>query len=104
MEVNVHFLAVLYHTRTLARSPLLHFWPLDDVDVLNFSPSLAGILAPSLPSILMSIAMVERAVGGSRARKLRAVLPARALKGEKVACTAVMYFVSISEAVRTTNS
>ena len=39
--------------------------------------------------------MVERALGGSRARKLRAVFPERALKGENVARTVVMYLVSI---------
>jgi hypothetical protein len=43
----------------------------------------------------MSIAMVDRALGGRRARKLRAVLPERPLNGEKVARTEVMYLVSI---------
>lgn len=41
------------------------------------------------------MAIVERALGGSRARKLRTVFPVRALKGEKVVLTAVRYFVSI---------
>ena len=43
------------------------------------------------------MAIVERAFGGSKARKLRAVLPERALKGEKTALTEVMYLVSILE-------
>ena len=43
----------------------------------------------------MSMAMVERALGGRRARKLRAVFPERPLKGEKVARTEVIYLVSM---------
>lgn len=39
--------------------------------------------------------MVERALGGSRARKLRAVLPDLGLKGEKAVATEVMYLASI---------
>lgn len=39
--------------------------------------------------------MVERALGGSKARKFRAVLPDFALKGEKVVLTAVRYLVII---------
>lgn len=39
--------------------------------------------------------MVERAFGGSSARKLRAVLPEGFLKGEKVVVTLVMYLVSM---------
>lgn len=45
--------------------------------------------------------IVERAFGGRRARKFRAVLPERALKGEKVAVTEVRYFVSIVAAAVT---
>ena len=45
--------------------------------------------------MLMSMAIVDRALGGSKARKLRAVLPERALNGEKVARTDVIYLVSI---------
>ena len=43
------------------------------------------------------MAIMDRALGGSKARKLRAVLPERALNGEKVALTEVIYFVSISD-------
>lgn len=39
--------------------------------------------------------MVVRALGGSRARKLRAVLPDFGLKGEKAVATEVRYLVSI---------
>ena len=64
-------------------------------DILNFRARLAGCALSLRPSILVSMAIVERAFGGSKARKLRAVLPERPLKGEKVARTEVMYFVSI---------
>jgi hypothetical protein len=40
--------------------------------------------------------MVLCAVGGSRARKLRAVLPDLGLKGEKAVVTEVRYLVSIA--------
>ncbi len=40
--------------------------------------------------------IVDRALGGSRARKLRAVLPDRLLKGENLALTEVMNLVSIA--------
>lgn len=63
--------------------------------VLNLSPSVAGARAPACPSILTSMDMVERALGGSRARKLRAVLPLRGLKGEKVVVMPVRYLVSM---------
>lgn len=43
----------------------------------------------------MFMAIVERAFGGRRARKLRAVFPERGLKGEKAAVTPVMYLVII---------
>lgn len=66
-------------------------------DVLNFKARLAGCAAALRPPILMSMAIVERALGGSSARKLRAVLPERALNGEKWALTAVMYLVSMLE-------
>lgn len=36
-----------------------------------------------------------RAFGGSSARKVRAVLPDRALKGEKLVATEVMYLVNM---------
>lgn len=42
------------------------------------------------------MAIVERALGGRRARKLRAVFPERALKGEKVVVTEVMYLLIIA--------
>jgi len=41
------------------------------------------------------MAMVLRALGGSMARKLRAVLPDLGLKGEKAVVTEVRYLVSI---------
>lgn len=64
-------------------------------DLLNFNASLAGLSTWLMPSILTSIAIVERALGGSKARKLRTVLPDRALKGQNDAVTFVKYFVSI---------
>ena len=39
--------------------------------------------------------MVDRALGGSNARKFRAVFPERALKGEKVVLMDLRYFVNI---------
>lgn len=39
--------------------------------------------------------IVLRALGGRRARKLRAVLPERGLKAEKTVFTDVMYLVSM---------
>lgn len=62
---------------------------------LNFNAKLAGVFLPSLPSTLIVMLIVERAFGGRDARKMRAVLPERELKGEKVAVTEVMYFVSM---------
>jgi hypothetical protein len=59
--------------------------------IFNF----AGWSACCLESILIWMAMVERALGGSRARKLRAILPVRGLKGEKLVVTEVMYLVII---------
>ncbi len=41
------------------------------------------------------MAMVDRALGGSKARKLRTVLPERALKGEKAVVTPVRYLVNM---------
>ena len=46
------------------------------------------------------MAIVERALGGSRARKLRAVLPERALKGEKFVVMEVRYFVIMLTVVK----
>lgn len=40
--------------------------------------------------------IVERALGGSRARKFRTVLPDLGEKGEKVVVTEVRYLVSIA--------
>lgn len=68
-------------------------------DTLNFSASVAGWAASAFGSILMLMAMVERALGGRRARKLRAVLPERGLKGEKEVVTPVMYLLIISARV-----
>ncbi len=42
---------------------------------------------------MMSMVIVERALGGSDARKFRAVLPDFGLKGEKAVVTDVIYFV-----------
>ena len=50
--------------------------------------------------MLRSMAIVERALGGSSARKLRAVLPDLPLNGEKVALTEVIYLVSIFDTVK----
>jgi hypothetical protein len=63
--------------------------------LLNEIASVAGASACAFPNIFTSIAMVERAFEGSKARKLRTVLPDRGLKGEKLVFTAVMYLVSI---------
>ena len=68
-------------------------------DLLNFNAMLAGSAAAVRPNMLRSMAIVERALGGSSARKLRAVLPVLPLKGENVALTEVMYFVSIFDVV-----
>ena len=57
--------------------------------VLNLRASRAGLAASALGSCLISIFMVERALGGRRARKLRAVLPDLGLKGEKAVETEV---------------
>lgn len=62
---------------------------------LNLSARVAGSDFCAWLSILTSIAMVERALGGSMARKLRAVLPDLGLKGEKAVVTEVRYLVSI---------
>lgn len=48
------------------------------------------------------MAIVVRALGGSIARKLRAVLPERALKGEKLAETEVRYLVNMLQGRRET--
>ncbi|KAK4997444.1 Protein transport protein sec20 [Elasticomyces elasticus] len=53
-------------------------------DLLKLTLSVDGCAADALGSILTSIFIVVRALGGRRARKLRAVLPERGLKGEKV--------------------
>ena len=45
--------------------------------------------------MLILIAIVDRAFGGRLARKLRAVLPERGLKAEKVVVTEVRNFVII---------
>lgn len=60
-------------------------------DILNFNANDAGSSAWAFGSILMLMAIVDRAFGGSRARKLRTVFPERGLKGEKVVVTAVRY-------------
>jgi hypothetical protein len=63
--------------------------------VLNLRASVAGSDFCAWLSNLTSMAMVERALGGSMARKLRAVLPDLGLKGEKAVVTEVRYLVSI---------
>lgn len=62
---------------------------------LNLSAMMAGRDFCAWLRILTSIDMVVRALGGSMARKLRAVLPDLGLKGEKAVVTEVRYLVSI---------
>ena len=62
---------------------------------LNLSAMVAGRDFCAWLRILTSIDMVVRALGGSMARKLRAVLPDLGLKGEKAVVTEVRYLVSI---------
>lgn len=62
---------------------------------LNLSAKKAGLSLSAIPYILMSSAMIERALDGSLARKLRAILPDRLLNGENAVDTDVMYFVSM---------
>lgn len=52
-------------------------------------PKTAGLAASAFGSIFTLMAMVVRALGGSIARKLRAVLPDFGLKGEKAVVTEV---------------
>lgn len=66
-----------------------------DGDILKDNDSVAGLLAIAFGNSFTSMAIVDRALGGSCARKLRAVLPERGLKGEKAVVTAVRYFVII---------
>lgn len=62
---------------------------------LNLSAKVAGSDFCAWLRILTSMDMVVRALGGSMARKLRAVLPDLGLKGEKAVVTEVRYLVSI---------
>jgi hypothetical protein len=62
---------------------------------LNLRARVAGTDFWAWLRSLTSIAMVVRALGGSMARKLRAVLPDLGLKGEKAVVTEVRYLVSI---------
>jgi hypothetical protein len=64
-------------------------------NALNLSAKVAGSDFCAWLSSLTSMAMVVRALGGSIARKLRAVLPDLGLKGEKAVVTEVRYLVSI---------
>lgn len=57
--------------------------------VLKVRASVADLAASAFGSDLTSIFMVERAFGGSMARKLRAVFPDLGLKGEKAVETEV---------------
>jgi len=52
-------------------------------DILNFNCRLPGTAASVRGNILILMAILRRAFGGSMARKLRAVLPDFGLKGEK---------------------
>jgi len=49
----------------------------------------AGFAASAFGNVLTLMVMVERALGGSMARKLRAVLPDLGLNGEKAVVTEV---------------
>lgn len=61
--------------------------------ILNLRDRLAGFSASRCPNIFTLMAILDRALGGSRARKLRTVLPVRALKGENTVETEVIYLV-----------
>lgn len=63
--------------------------------LLNFKSRNEGVSTCVRGSIFTSMVMVLRALGGRSARKFRATLPERALKGEKVVRTPVRYLVSI---------
>lgn len=63
------------------------------------SAKLPGCAAPDLGSIVTLMAMLDRAFGGSIARKLRAVLPDLGLKAEKEVVTEVRNRVIIVEAM-----
>jgi len=65
------------------------------LDVLNFSSNTDGCVAADRGSMFTVMVISRRAFGGSRARKLRAVLPDFGLKGEKAVVTEVMNFVII---------
>ena len=91
LQIKLHLLAILY---ALISNPSQN--GLSTIEhLLNFNVRLAGCAAAFRPSILMSMAIRERALGGRRARKFRAVLPDRPLKGEKLARTDVTYFASM---------
>ena len=94
---QLHLLEVQIHFSTILCTIISKFPPvfLGKQDILNFNAMLAGCSFALRPNMLISMPIVERALGGRRARKLRAVLPERPLNGEKVALTEVMYFVSI---------
>lgn len=64
-------------------------------DILNLSSREPGCDAPDLGSMLTVTVMLLRALEGSRARKFRAVLPERALNGEKEVVTDVRNLVII---------
>lgn len=64
-------------------------------NILNFNASVAGNDFWAWLSSFTSMAMVVRALGGSIARKLRAVLPDLGLKGEKAVVTEVRNLVSM---------
>lgn len=111
LQVELHFLAILWekNRRQQKRKRVLTFktiYPRNAVlfpslgaligsNSLNFSASVAGTTFCAWLRTLTSIVMVLCAVGGSRARKLRAVLPDLGLKGEKAVVTEVRYLVSI---------
>ena len=90
LQVKLHFFAILCNQD----QPLESTLPLHQY-ILNFKARLAGCAWAFCPIVFTLIAIVDLALGGRSARKLRAVLPERALNGEKEAVTEVMYLVSI---------
>ena len=90
-NVELHLLSILYTIHISTTHP---FYTLcSDHDLLNFSANVAGLAAIAFGSSFTSIVIVDRALGGSIARKFRAVLPDLGLKGEKAVTTEVMYLV-----------
>ena len=93
VQVELHFFSVFCASGV--SNLVLDTSTMPDVDILKDKDNVAGLFAIAFGNNFTSMAIVDRALGGSCARKLRAVLPERGLKGEKAVVTAVRYFVII---------